>query len=72
MLDAGGTLVSDERAPAFWVVADADGNRACICTWEGRSAWADAGRLTAATDLEAIEPGCGMLIPRSGTGGTLS
>ena len=30
-------------APAFWVVADADGNRACICTWEGRSAWADAG-----------------------------
>ena len=43
VLDAGGTLVSDERAPAFWVVADADGNRACICTWEGRSAWADAG-----------------------------
>jgi 4a-hydroxytetrahydrobiopterin dehydratase len=43
VLDAGGTLVSDEHAPAFWVVADADGNRACICTWEGRSAWADAG-----------------------------
>ena len=43
VLDAGGTLVSDERAPAFWVVADADGNRACICTWQGRSAWADAG-----------------------------
>lgn len=43
VLEAGGTLVSDERAPAFWVVADADGNRACICTWEGRSRWADAG-----------------------------
>jgi 4a-hydroxytetrahydrobiopterin dehydratase len=43
VLDAGGTLVSDERAPAYWVVADADGNRACICTWEGRSAWAGAG-----------------------------
>jgi 4a-hydroxytetrahydrobiopterin dehydratase len=43
VLDAGGTLVSAERAPAFWVVADADGNRACICTWQGRSAWADAG-----------------------------
>ena len=35
-LDAGGTLVSDERAPAFWVLADADGNKACICTWESR------------------------------------
>jgi len=43
VLEAGGTLVSDERAPAFWVVADADGNRACICSWRGRSAWADAG-----------------------------
>jgi len=35
-LDAGGTLVSDERAPAFWVLADADGNKACICTWQSR------------------------------------
>ncbi len=43
VLDAGGTLVSDERAPAFWVVADADGNRSCICTWQGRSAQVDAG-----------------------------
>ncbi|MET0839739.1 MAG: 4a-hydroxytetrahydrobiopterin dehydratase [Marmoricola sp.] len=42
VLEAGGTLVDDERAPAFWVVADADGNRSCICTWQGRSAWADA------------------------------
>ncbi len=35
-IDAGGTLVSDERAPAFWVLADAEGNQACICTWESR------------------------------------
>jgi 4a-hydroxytetrahydrobiopterin dehydratase len=35
-IDAGGRLVSDERAPAFWVLADADGNQACICTWESR------------------------------------
>jgi 4a-hydroxytetrahydrobiopterin dehydratase len=35
-LDAGGTLVDDERAPAFWVLADADGNKACICTWQSR------------------------------------
>jgi 4a-hydroxytetrahydrobiopterin dehydratase len=35
-IDAGGTLVSDSRAPAFWVLADAEGNQACICTWESR------------------------------------
>ena len=35
-LDAGGTLVSDQRAPAFWVLADSDGNQACICTWQSR------------------------------------
>lgn len=35
-VDAGGRLVSDERAPAFWVLADPDGNQACICTWESR------------------------------------
>lgn len=35
-LAAGGTLVSDERAPAFWVLADPEGNEACVCTWQGR------------------------------------
>lgn len=35
-IDAGGTLVSDAAAPAFWVLEDADGNKACICTWESR------------------------------------
>ena len=35
-LAAGGTLVSDEHAPSFWVLADPQGNRACICTWQDR------------------------------------
>jgi 4a-hydroxytetrahydrobiopterin dehydratase len=33
---AGGTLVSDRRAPAFWVLADPEGNEACVTTWQGR------------------------------------
>ncbi len=33
---AGGTLLSDREAPAFWVLADPEGNEACICTWQGR------------------------------------
>ncbi|MET1058028.1 MAG: 4a-hydroxytetrahydrobiopterin dehydratase [Nocardioides sp.] len=35
-LAAGGTMVSDAEAPSFWVLADADGNKACICTWQER------------------------------------
>lgn len=31
-LAAGGTLVSDDEAPSFVVLADAQGNKACICT----------------------------------------
>jgi 4a-hydroxytetrahydrobiopterin dehydratase len=33
---AGGRLLSDAAAPAFWVLADPEGNEACICTWQGR------------------------------------
>jgi 4a-hydroxytetrahydrobiopterin dehydratase len=33
---AGGRLLSDDAAPAFWVLADREGNEACICTWQGR------------------------------------
>lgn len=33
---AGGHLVSDRRAPAFWVVADPEGNEVCVCTWQNR------------------------------------
>lgn len=36
-LDAGGTLVSAERARSFWVLADAEGNEACVCTWQDRN-----------------------------------
>jgi len=35
-LAAGGSLVSDEEAPSFWVLADPDGNRMCLCTWQDR------------------------------------
>ena len=35
-LAAGGRLVSDAEAPAFWVLADAEGNEACVTTWQGR------------------------------------
>lgn len=31
-LEAGGRLVSDRHAPSFWVLADAEGNKACVCT----------------------------------------
>jgi 4a-hydroxytetrahydrobiopterin dehydratase len=34
---AGGHVVSDARARAFWVLADAEGNEACVCTWQDRS-----------------------------------
>ncbi|MGL5808497.1 MAG: 4a-hydroxytetrahydrobiopterin dehydratase [Nocardioides sp.] len=29
---AGGRLVTDEHAPGFWVLADAQGNHVCVCT----------------------------------------
>jgi 4a-hydroxytetrahydrobiopterin dehydratase len=35
-LAAGGKLLSDASAPAFWVLADAEGNEACVTTWQGR------------------------------------
>jgi len=35
-LTAGGTLINDAAAPAFRVLADAEGNEACITTWQGR------------------------------------
>ena len=35
-LAAGGTMRYDAEAPAFWVLADAEGNEACITTWQGR------------------------------------
>ncbi|MFF2223287.1 VOC family protein [Streptomyces globisporus] len=35
-LAAGGRLVSATRAPAFWVLADMEGNEVCVTTWQGR------------------------------------
>ena len=35
-LAAGGKVVYDAEAPAFWVLADPEGNEACITTWQGR------------------------------------
>ena len=35
-IEAGGTLISDAGAPSYWVLADADGNRHCVCTRAGR------------------------------------
>jgi len=35
-LAAGGRLVTDQFARSWWVLADADGNEACICTWQDR------------------------------------
>lgn len=32
VLEAGGTLLTDEFAPEWWVLADVEGNEVCICT----------------------------------------
>lgn len=33
---AGGVLVSEDAVPAYWVLADAHGNKVCVCTADGR------------------------------------
>jgi 4a-hydroxytetrahydrobiopterin dehydratase len=35
-IEAGGKLIYDAEAPAFWVLADPEGNEACVTTWQGR------------------------------------
>jgi 4a-hydroxytetrahydrobiopterin dehydratase len=35
-LAAGGRMVTDRFARSWWVLADADGNEACVCTWQDR------------------------------------
>jgi 4a-hydroxytetrahydrobiopterin dehydratase len=35
-LDAGGVLLDDSFARSFWVLADAEGNEVCVCTWTDR------------------------------------
>lgn len=39
---AGGTLISDDAAPSFWVLADPEGNKVCLCTWQDRDSEATA------------------------------
>ncbi len=36
-LAAGGRLVSDAFARSWWILADAEGNEACVCSWQDRS-----------------------------------
>ena len=43
-IDAGGRLVSDTEAPSFWVLADPEGNEACICTPAARVSQAASSR----------------------------
>jgi 4a-hydroxytetrahydrobiopterin dehydratase len=33
---AGGVLLSADRARAWWVLADPEGNEICVCTWQDR------------------------------------
>ena len=52
VIAAGGHLVTDRYAPAWWVLADAEGNEVCLCTWQGRegpSGPSGAGVLDSAT-----------------------
>ena len=35
-LVVGGRLLSDRRAPAFWVLADPENNEVCVTTWQAR------------------------------------
>ena len=36
-LAAGGRLLSADFARSWWILADADGNEACVCTWQDRA-----------------------------------
>ena len=36
-ITAGGQLLTDEYAQAFWVLADAEGNEVCLCTWQDQN-----------------------------------
>ena len=35
-LAAGGRLVDASAARSFWILADAEGNEVCVCTWQDR------------------------------------
>lgn len=50
-LDAGGHMVNDSYARMYWVLADAEGNECCICTWTDRDEW-----NASPTDGTAVTP----------------
>ena len=52
-LEAGGTLVTDERAPTVWVLADKYGNKACVTTWLGRVPEDDVSEGDAAGNIDS-------------------
>ncbi len=41
---ADGRVVNDEMAPSWWVLADPEGNEACVATWIGTDGAAPATR----------------------------
>jgi 4a-hydroxytetrahydrobiopterin dehydratase len=47
-LTAGGHLVNDSYARMFWVLADAEGNECCVCTWTDRDDWEATHRVVQA------------------------
>ncbi len=58
-LDAGGRLVSDERARAFWILADAEGNEVCVCTWQDRPSTPNPSPLPLPRSVQRLaHPGC--------------
>jgi 4a-hydroxytetrahydrobiopterin dehydratase len=69
-LDAGGTLVSDERAPTVWVLADGHGNKACVTTWLGRDPDHESSEGDAAGKIEGDSGGSGGSGGSSGSGGS--
>ena len=50
-LAAGGTMVSDAAARAWWILADPEGNEACVCTCEDRDRVAVRGRPAVASSF---------------------
>lgn len=56
-LAAGGRLVTDEYAPSWWVLADAEDNEVCVCTWQGREASGedDAGEKSNGDDGREVD-----------------
>lgn len=72
-VEAGGTLVSDARKPSFWVLVDAQGNQACICTPLGRTENVpveDSADETDETDETSETSGTGGTGEASDTGDT--